>query len=116
MKGVIGLFMAVLFVLGSFVSGCSQASKSANSQEAIQVSKNYKTVEEQVNYLVTQANQFINSQKFDEAVNTAKYILSDLDKNSAAAQGILEKAKNELAKQASGALDSLKNKISEAGK
>ena len=52
-----------------------------------------KTVEEQVNYLVSQANAFINSQEFDQAIKTSQYILRNLDKSSEEAKGIIETAK-----------------------
>ena len=63
----------------------------------------------------SEANAFINSDKFDEAINTARFILSNLDKDSTAAQSIIERAKKELeamAKEKAEALKGdLKNKL-----
>ena len=96
----------MLLVLGIFVSltaaGCAQ--KAANSQQAVQQSQQYQTVDEKVKYLVSQANQFLNSKEFNEAVSTAQYILSNLDKNSQEAKSILETAKAQLQQAAQGAV------------
>ena len=107
------------------VSACSQ--RAATSQEAIELSKAKQSVEEQVDFLIGEANAFVNSQKFDEAINTAKYVLAELDKNSQEAQSIIEKAKAELERlarekmdeakaEANKAIDDVKGKISSFGK
>jgi len=90
------LLIVVCAVFTFGVVGCSQKPKSANSGDAIQQSKNLKTVEEQVKYLVGEANAYISSEKFDESISIAKYILAELDKGSVDAKGILEKAQAEL--------------------
>ncbi len=107
--------LCFVFALSLGVTGCSQGPKANNSQEAIQSSKSLPTVEEQAQYLVSQANSFVNSQKFDQAVETAKYILANLDKNSADAKKILEDATAQMKKAAEGALDDMKKKIGGIG-
>jgi len=99
-KNIIVGSLGVLLVVG--VVGCSQPQKpqAANSSEAIQQSQAMATTQEKVQYLVKEANAFINSQNFDQAVQTAKYILSNLDQNSADAKSILERAQVELKKLA----------------
>ena len=84
-----GLLMASVLTI-FMVLGCGQRAQS--SSEAIELSKAKATVEEQAKYLVQQANSFISSDKFDEAIATAKYVLSNLDANSAEAKSIIEKA------------------------
>jgi hypothetical protein len=102
----------VVVILTSFMSvGCQQ--KASNAQSAIDQSKTKGTVEAQVDYLVGQANSFINSKNFDEAIATAQYILSNLDKSSNKAQGIIEQAKAELQKLAQQEVEDLKK---DAGK
>lgn len=107
--------IAALAVVMSLVAlGCGgSAPQAKSSSEAIELSKAKTEVKAQVDYLVSQANQFINSEKFDEAVNVAKYILSDLDQNSDKAKAIMEKAKVELQKAAQGALDDAKKKLND---
>ena len=110
--------LCAVFVFG--LIGCAQQPKSANSSEAIQQAKNLKTAEEQVKYLVSEANAYINSEKFDESIKIAKYILSELDKNSVEAKSILEKAQAEIKalaeKKAEEAKAALKKKMESLGR
>jgi hypothetical protein len=117
------LMQAVLTVLVISVvalTGCSQKPQAANSSQAIEQAANLQTVEAKVQYLVKEANAFVNNQKFDEAINTAKYILSELDKNSQEAQGIIAKAQEQLKKVATEKVDAaasgLKSKLGDLGK
>ena len=114
MKRTASIFVIISLIGGLTVFGC--AKRAANSQEAISNAKSMKTVEEQVNYLVGQANGFVNSKSFDEAINTAKYILANLDSNSQAAQGIVTKATEEMKKAAMGAMDDVTKKLGSFGK
>ena len=116
MKKFLSLAVGVSLFLSFGFMGCSQGPKAANSQEAITNSKSLKTVDEQVKYLVGQANSFVNSQNFDQAINTAKYILSNVDKNSVEARKILDNATAEMKKAATGALNDMKNKLGNMGK
>lgn len=103
-----------LVVSVAFIAvGCTQ--KAATSQEAIENSRQLKTVDEQVKYLVKQANAFINSQEFDQAIKSAQYILGNLDKNSAEAKSIIETAKAELQKAAQSAVSDVQKKIGTFG-
>jgi len=85
--------VAMALALTLSLMGCAQQPKSANSNDAVQQSKQLKSTEEQVKFLISEANAFINSEKIDEAVKTSQYILSKLDSNSSEAKSILEKAK-----------------------
>jgi len=103
------ILISLVLIASVGLVGC--AKKAANSAEAIEQTKTMKTVEEKVNYLVGQANAFISSKEFDQAIRTAQYILSNLDKESAAAESIIEKAKAEMAKAAQAAMDDAKKKM-----
>ena len=94
--------------------GCGQ--RAQNSSEAIELSKAKATVEAQAQFLVGQANSFVNSENFDEAIKTAKYILSKLDAQSPEAQSIIEKAKTEIKKLADAKLAEAKDKLGSLGK
>ena len=108
--------IAVLCLLLSFsVLGCAQK-KAASSQEAIETSKQLKTVDEQVHYLVGQANAFINGKEFNDAITTAQYVVSNLDQNSAEAKSLIERAKAEMQKAAQGAVNDMKSKLNSLGK
>lgn len=105
------LLTAAIVVFATMIVGCAEKPKAADSKEAIQQAKQLQTVEEQVKHLVQEANGFINSKQFDEAVNTAKYILSNLDKESLEAKTILEKAQAELKKMAEAKAEELKRSL-----
>src|SRR5437879_4060932 len=110
------LTMIITASLIAAMTGCAQQKPAASSQEAIQQSKQLKTADEQAKYLVGQANSFINSQKFDEAIQTAKYVLANLDSNSVEAKSILEKANAQLKDSANKAMGDVKNKLGTFGK
>ena len=110
------LLMMVLMLIGAGMSGCAQQPKSANAKEAIDQSKSMKTVEEQAKYLVGQANAFLNSQNFDQAVQTAKYVLANVDANSQDAKSILEKATAEMKRMAQQKVEEMKKSMGSFGK
>ena len=91
--------LVLSMALSLLTLGCAQEAqqpKPENSQQAIQNSKGINSVEEQVKYLMREANTFVNSEKFDEAVALAQYILSELDQNSQEAKSILKQAEEKL--------------------
>lgn len=98
------------------VLGCAQQPKAANAQQAIEQSKAKGTAEQQAKYLVSQANAFMNSKNFDEAVQTARYVLANLDANSQEAKSIIEKAAAELKKVAEQKAEELKKSLGGLGK
>jgi len=114
------LIIMLSFALGVVVSGCAQKPMTANSNEAISHAQSLSSLEEQGKYLVKEANAFINSQQFDEAIKTAKYILGKIDGESAQAKSIIEKATAELQKLAGKKAEELKgelkNKLGAMGK
>jgi len=111
------VFMAVIVVafLSVALIGCG-AQKEASSQAAIQKSQSMATIQQKTDYLVGQARAFINSKNFDQAVSVAQYILTNVNSNSQEARTLLEKAKSELAAQASKAMADVKQKFSGFGK
>jgi vacuolar-type H+-ATPase subunit H len=106
MKKLMAIFVVALAVASWAVSGC--AKKAASGTQAIQTAETMQTVDQKVDYLIGQGNAFLNSKQYDEAIKTARYILSDLDKNSQQAQGIIEKAKEKLAAEAKGMMEDMK--------
>lgn len=106
--------LIVSLIIGLMVFGCGQ--KTQSSGEAIELSKAKTTVEEQAKYLIQQANSFVSSDNFDEAIKTAKYVLSNLDANSTAAKDIIEKAQAELKKLAEQKMQDIKGKLGSLGK
>ena len=114
MKKILTLSVALAFVLGLGLAGCGQK-QAVNSQDAIQQSKTLKTADEQAKFLVSQANSFISSKQFDQAIDTAKYVLANLDANSQDARAALQKAAEEMKKSAQGAVEDMKKKIGGLG-
>ena len=98
------------------VAGCSQQPKAADSQQAIEQSKSMGTVEAQTKYLIDQANAFVNSKDFDQAIQTAKHVLANLDTNSMEAKSVIEKATEEMKKMAQQKAEELKKSLGALGK
>lgn len=105
MKKLLVLCCVCFVCLSLAFIGCSQK-KAATSSEAIANAKSINSVDAQVDYLVKQAEMFYASKEYKEAVTTAQYVINNIDKESEAAQNLVEKAKAEM----SGALkDLIKN-------
>ena len=101
MRNVLSGLLIFCLMTSVCLFGC--AKKTASSQDAIKTSETMKTVEEKVNYLVGQAKSFFNSQDYQNAIETAQHILSNLDQNSQEAQKIITDARQKIentAKQA----------------
>lgn len=111
MKKVTIVMCVFSLILGFALYGCGGAPKAESSRQAIDATKTMQDTQEKVNYLIGQAKAFYNSKEFQDAVNTAQYILQHLDKDSSAAKNLLEKAKKALADKAKGAVDDAKKKI-----
>ena len=114
MEKFLTLTVTLVFILGLGIVGCGQK-QAANSQAAIEQSKTMKTADEQAKFLVNQANSFISSKQFDQAVETARYVLSKLDANSQEAKATLQRATDEMKKAAQGAMNDMKKKIGGIG-
>lgn len=111
------LMSALLLATITAVYGCAQqAPKAENSTQAIEQSKALPTTQEKVNYLVNQANAFVSSQNFDQAIETAKYILANLDAESQEAKKIIEKATADLKKMAEEKVQDVKKTLGDFGK
>lgn len=106
--------LMISFIVSLAAFGCGQQVQS--SQEAIELSKTKGIVEVQVQYLVKQANSFINSDNFEDGISTAKYILSKLDSNSTEAKSIIEKAQAELRRLGEQKVKEFKSKMGNLGK
>jgi len=94
--GKVGLILFVCLLGVGMIAGCAQKPQAENSKGAIQQAQGLETVDAKVKYLVGEANAFLSSEKFDDAINIAKYILAELDKDSTEAKTILERAEAEL--------------------
>jgi len=107
---VICLFFAVLF------SGCAQQPTAAGSKEAIDIASGMQTMQEKAAFLMKEAQAFYSSDKFQDAIDTAQYVLRYVDKDSQAAKDLIEKAKQELMKAAESKMDEMKGKVLDLGK
>jgi hypothetical protein len=114
MKKIYLVAVAGMLMSGLALTGC--AKKSADSGAAVQQAQTLKTTDEKVQYLIGQANAFLSSKEFDQAIKTAQYVLSNLDANSADAKSIIEKAKAELQKVGTQAVNDLKQGLGSFGK
>lgn len=85
---------ALCLTLSIGLIGCTQSAYVTKTP--IEKSKEYATVEEQVKYLVNEGYNYIRLEKYDRAINVAKYILQDLDSNSVEAKEIIGMANAEI--------------------
>ncbi len=92
-----------------FFLGCEK--KSGSASEAIDNAQSLKTVSEKADYLIKQAEAFYSSKEFQQAIQIAQYVLSNLDKESKPAQSLIEKAKAELQAAAQKAVGDAANKF-----
>ncbi len=105
-----GLLLAAAAIAGlGVLAGCSQ--QAASSSEAIQHAKTLKTPEQQADYLVSQAQAFVSSEDYQEAIKTAQYVLSSVDAHSQAATDLLEQAKAKLAADAQAVIGDTKKLV-----
>ncbi len=109
------LYFAVLCLSAAFVAvGCAQKPESADSKQAISNAQKLQDVKAQADYLIKEANAFLNSQQFDQAVNTAKYVLANLDKESQQAKSIIEQAQVKLKAMAQQKVDEAAGDVKKA--
>jgi len=88
-------FLVCIFVglvFGLAIVGCGKK-ESASSQEVIKSSQALKTTQEKADHLISQALILYASGKNKEAAEIARYVLSNIDSNSEAAKGLLEKTR-----------------------
>ena len=109
MKHLTSLVLICAMVSGLALWGC--AKKAASSQEAIQNAQSMQTTQQKVDYLNQQANAFISSKEYQQAIQVAQYTLTNLDKNSQAAKAALEKAQAQLTAAAQKATTDVKSTL-----
>ncbi|MFC1548824.1 hypothetical protein ACFL5E_02575 [Candidatus Omnitrophota bacterium] len=105
MKKALFVMMTLFLAVSVVLIGCG-APKAGSSREAIDTAKAMATVQEQTQYLVGQAESFIDSDEFQNAVDVLQYVLTYLDKDNPQAKELLQKAKDELAAKAKSAAKS----------
>lgn len=101
--------LSALVMVSMAAAGC--AKRAASSSEAIEHARTLKAPEEQANYLISQAQAFLGSKNYQEAVATAQYVLANVDANSKAARGVLQQAKAQLEQGAKAAAGDMKKKL-----
>lgn len=105
-----GLLLAAIAIAGlGVLAGCSK--QAASSSEAIQHAKTLKTLKQQADYLMSQAQAFVDSQDYQEAIKTAQYVLLSVDVHSSAATDLLEQAKAKVAADAQAVVGDTKKPI-----
>ncbi len=107
MKKILSVFLLCCIPLMLINNGCG-VKKADSSRETIETAKGMDSVEKQADYLVKQANAFYKSKEYKDAINTAQYVIRNLDKESSKAKEIMQKAKDDMAQAAREKLKSLK--------
>lgn len=115
MKNLLSLAIGLIFTSLTIV-GCSQPPKAVSADQAIEQSQTFSTAEEKEKYLVSQANSFVSSKEYDQAIQTAQYVLANIDSTSAEAKSILEKAAAELKEVAQEKAEEVQKTLGNLGK
>lgn len=116
MKRFVMMLIVIGLAAGIMLTGCGQK-KAGSSQEAIETAEmTLKTYEEKVDYLVKQAQAFYNSKQFQDAVETAQYVVIALQSESEKAKQVLQKAQDALKAEFRKAADELEKKLGDVGK
>jgi hypothetical protein len=117
MKMKVTGFLAVMALSGLVLYGCGRGGTppAANSAQAVQTSKTIESKPDQINYLLGQATHFLDSKEYQQALDTANYILTKLDSNSDSAKTVVMKAKSGLQKTAQSAVTDIKKKLGATG-
>ena len=108
MKKTFLFLLVICFSLGLLQYGC-MVKKEESSSVAIEKSQTLTSVQEKSSYLIGQAKAFYNAKEYQQAIDTAKYILSNIDENSMQAKDIIEKAKKELEALVKSKAEEMKN-------
>jgi len=114
MRKVVALFAIACLAISFTAAGCG-AKKAESSRAAIDEAKAMETTKEKVDYLVGQAKSFYSSDQFQDVIDIAQYVLTYLDKDSAAAKDLITKAKEQLQAKAQGILDDAKKSFAGFG-
>jgi hypothetical protein len=111
------LFLGLITCLSfCIIINSGYAEQLSLSSQVIQKSQTLKTVQEKTNYLIKQAQAFYSSKEFQQAIEVAQYVLSNLDRNSQPAKNLIEKAKAQLQNAAGKAVGDIGNKLLKGGK
>ena len=102
--------VVVLVVGMGLAVGCAKP-KASSSTEAIQQARTLKTPEEQANYLLSQAQAFLNSKKYQEATKTAQHVASNFQTHAEEAKTIIARAAEQLGDQAEAAVGDAAKKL-----
>ena len=97
------------------LAGCGQK-KAASGEEAVSNARAMETTQEKVDYLVKQAEAFYKSEQYKDAVESARYVLKNLEKDSEEAKEIIAKAQKELGSVVEGAIKDMKKGLKDLGK
>ena len=117
MRVMIFLMVSMILTSSMLITGCSKEGTLVSSMEAIDIAKTLATTQEKVSYLTTEAEALYKSEKFQDVVNIAQYILTYLDGDSQIAEDLLNKAKTKLVEMAQkGAANLVENKLNSFGK
>jgi predicted RNA-binding protein with EMAP domain len=115
MKYFIYVFFVCGLVAGLLLNGCG-AKKEASGGAAIEIAKTMDTEEQKIDYLMGQAEAFYKADQFQDTVTIAQYILQNLDKDSAEARDMLNKATDEMRAMMQKSAESIKKSLGGQGK
>lgn len=115
MKALVTSLIALLVMSLVFVSCAQESAKQMpNSTSAIEESNSMKTPEEKGNFLVQQAQGFLDSKQYEDAQTTAQHVIANFQAKAAEAKNIVKEAAQKLIAQAGEATEKAKKNAAKA--
>ena len=117
MKALVTSLIALLVMSFVFVSCAQESGKQMpSSTSAIEKSNSMKTPEEKGNFLVQQAQRFLDSKQYEDAQTTAQHVITNFQAQAAEAKKILKEAAQKLIAQAGKATEKARKNAAKAQK
>ena len=113
-KGIV-YCVAISLMVPFCLAGCAKQEVAESGRAAISQAAQMETTEAKVKYLIGQAKAMYNSEKFQDAIDVARYILRWLDKDSQAAKDLLREAQSALRAKAQGVVESMNRDVEGVG-
>ena len=104
MRKLVTIMMVFCLLTGIALTGCGTR-KAATSQDAIKISQTIEGKDKQEEYLLVQAQAFVDAKDFKGGLNLARYTLTAVNRDSKAAREMIRKihsTRNEYIKQERG--------------
>ena len=99
MKKIIVIVIALCLVVGLALISYYRPRKAATIQDAVKKAQTMNTAEKKTDYLLKQAQLFLDSKDFQGTIDLSQYVLRNVDANSKEAKTLVRKAQDAMTVQ-----------------